>query len=45
MEPKTITITLDTYEYLQSRDNILLALEGSGVDNWEGYDDAMESVG
>ena len=29
---------------LQERDRVLSALEGAGVDNWEGYDDAMASL-
>jgi hypothetical protein len=29
---------------LRKRERILDALEGGGVDNWVGYDDAMEYV-
>ena len=29
---------------LGKRNDILLVLEGAGVDNWEGYDYAMETI-
>ncbi len=29
---------------LQEREELLLALEGAGVDNWSGYSDAIESI-
>lgn len=29
---------------LSKRDDFLLALEGAGVDNWSGYEDAMDSL-
>ena len=29
---------------LRESQRILFALQGAGVDNWEGYDDAMESL-
>jgi hypothetical protein len=32
------------FQRLQEREKKLLALEGAGVDNWEGYDDAMSSL-
>lgn len=32
------------YESLLEDRDKLCALEGAGVDNWEGYDDAMESL-
>ena len=28
--------------YLRDRDRLLSALEAAGVDNWEGYDHAVE---
>ena len=31
-------------EVLEEREAILIALEGAGVDNWEGYEIAMESL-
>lgn len=37
-----ITISRTEYDYLLKRDDILTALENMGVDNWEGYSDAME---
>jgi len=43
MEPKeTVNITKEAYDYLLERDRILGALEGAGVDNWSGYDMALE---
>ena len=39
-----IVITNKEYENLLERDNMLSALEGAGVDNWCGYDDAMDFV-
>ncbi|MEM2159330.1 MAG: hypothetical protein QXN55_00035 [Candidatus Nitrosotenuis sp.] len=38
----TITIATDEYERLQEAEKKLSALEAAGVDNWEGYDYAME---
>lgn len=35
--------TQERLAFLEERNLILLALEGAGVDNWEGYDIAMES--
>lgn len=29
---------------LEQRDAVLTALENAGVDNWEGYDDALDGV-
>ena len=40
----TIQIKKTTYNWLNLRAKILNALEDNGVDNWEGYDQAMESV-
>lgn len=40
-DSKTI-VSMDAYKTLLRRDMKLTALEGAGVDNWEGYDDAME---
>ena len=44
METETITISKEEYESLLEDSNKLLALEGAGVDNWEGYDYAMEMM-
>jgi hypothetical protein len=38
----TVTISTDEYESLKESDRKLSALEAAGVDNWEGYDYAME---
>jgi hypothetical protein len=40
----TVTITKEEYNSLLESDNKLTALEGAGVDNWEGYDYAMEML-
>lgn len=37
-----VTITAKEYAWLQKCEEKLLALEGAGVDNWSGYDYAME---
>ena len=37
-----ITITKKEYERLLERDEWLCALEGAGVDNWDGYGDAYD---
>ena len=39
---KIITISADEYEQLKTDRDKLAALEAAGVDNWEGYDDAMQ---
>jgi hypothetical protein len=41
---ETVTISKAEYESLLEDSNKLLALEGAGVDNWEGYDEAMEMM-
>lgn len=41
-EEKTKTISLEKYNQLLDRSNTLMALEESGVDNWDGYGDAMK---
>ncbi len=41
MEDK-ITITTEEYDRLLEAKNKLAALEAAGVDNWDGYDFAME---
>lgn len=41
---ETVTISKEEYENLLEDQRILLALEGAGVDNWEGYDFAMQSL-
>ena len=41
-ETKVVTITADQYEQLLEDSSRLSALRAAGVDNWEGYDYAME---
>lgn len=38
----TIVISLDEYVEFVRKSDVLNALEAAGVDNWEGYDYAME---
>ena len=38
------TISQEEYEKLLKRDEMLSALEGAGVDNWEGYDYAIDML-
>lgn len=42
---ETITISKEEYESLLEDRDMLLALQGAGVDNWEGYDYAIELLG
>jgi len=39
---KTVTITIEEYDRLLKSELQLECLEGMGVDNWDGFDDAME---
>jgi hypothetical protein len=41
---KTITITQEEYDSHVEDSEFLEALRGAGVDNWDGYDYAMESL-
>lgn len=41
---KDVTISQEEYENLLKRDRFLSCLEGSGVDNWDGYDFAIEMM-
>ena len=45
-EPEVVTVTIGAkrYEELLHSENKLMALEGAGVDNWEGYGDAMQAL-
>ena len=36
-----VVISKELYEALLDRDQELCALEAAGVDNWEGYEEAM----
>ncbi len=38
----TITITRVEYEALKRDSSMLSALEAAGVDNWDGYDNAIQ---
>lgn len=42
MTDETVTISKKEYESLVEDRKWLQALEGAGVDNWEGYDYACE---
>lgn len=44
MSQETITITTKEYERLKKDARILEALYANGVDNWEWFGDAMESI-
>lgn len=39
---ETVTVSLEEFNRLQERDNFLSCLEACGVDNWEGFDDAVD---
>lgn len=41
---ETVTITKEEYEELKSDQDFLSALRSAGVDNWDGYDYALESL-
>lgn len=41
MQEETITITKTEYEELLAAQRWVDCLEGAGVDNWEGYDEAV----
>ncbi len=38
----TVTLTYDEYDDMQQQLHWLACLEGAGVDNWSGYDYAIE---
>ncbi len=40
-DAELVTISRESYEVLLSSNNLLLFLEARGVDNWEGYADAV----
>ena len=42
---ETVTITKEEYDSLLVSKKLLLALGEAGIDNWEGYDFALESLG
>lgn len=41
----TWTLSQAEYQELKQRDRELTALEAFGVDNWEGYGEAMQALG
>lgn len=41
---ETVTISKSDYDELVKSQDILDALNNTGVDNWSGYDVAMESM-
>lgn len=43
-ETPVVTITVDTYMELLADSFKLRKLEAAGVDNWEGYSEAMEDT-
>ena len=43
-EVEMVAIPVDEYRRLKHAEAVLEALQGCGVDNWEGYDDAMQDV-
>lgn len=44
MEDETITISQKEYDMLKKESEYMAALQKYGVDNWDGYDDAINSV-
>lgn len=42
MTDETVTLSKEEYDNLCARDEWLSYLEAAGVDNWEGYNYAME---
>ena len=42
MEEETVEITRKEYEQLKEDSSFLECLQEAGVDNWEGYDCAIE---
>lgn len=43
-KPRTIEVEIDEWLRIQERLDKLDALEACGVDNWDGYSDAMEML-
>lgn len=42
MNEEMITITREEYDSLLDSQNILDCLQSAGVDNWDGYEEALE---
>ena len=41
---ETVTIPIEEYREMQEAAQMFYRLQGAGVDNWEGYDMAMEEI-
>ena len=41
MSEETVTISKEEYDRLNENERFLCALQGAGVDNWDGYVDAQ----
>ena len=41
MSEETVTISKEEYDRLNENERLLCALQGAGVDNWNGYVDAL----
>lgn len=41
---ETVTISKEEYDSLVEDSLFLECLQGAGVDNWQGYDDAIEMM-
>lgn len=44
MSDETVTIPIERYKQLLRDSKVLNALEAGGVDNWEWYGEALESM-
>jgi len=44
LQPNTVTISKEEYEGLLKDSETLNALRNHGVDNWDGYDDAISEL-
>lgn len=45
MKTETVTITVEEYEELLEDRDFLLCLYASGLDNWEGMEEAIKMFG
>lgn len=43
MKEETITIPQEEYDQLKADQNLLYTLQAAGVDNWDGYELAVEA--
>lgn len=44
MGPHLVVISKKEYDFLKNRSLFLNFLESGGVDSWDGYEDALESL-